>query len=201
MTTKIFVPLIATSLFCAGLAPVEAYQPKSTMSQKQSLSPAKPQQPQWKRFTPPDKMFAVLMPGRPKQTSQIQKTYMGEIELQIFVAQPPNQEVAYLVISNEFPFSYAKMAHPQTILNNAQKMALKTTQSRLISQRNIRSSNGHPGKEIKYINSGGKITTSRMFVAQGRLYQVMAMTTSKQHKTLSNTIQGYLNSFQLVLRP
>ena len=201
MTTKIFVPLITTILLFSGLAPIEARQPQSAVSGKQSLSPAKPKQPQWKIFTPPDKMFAVLMPGKPKQTSQVQKTYMGEIELQIFVAQSPNQEVAYLVVSNEFPFNYAEMASPQTILQNAQTMALKTTQSRLISQRNIRSSNGHPGKEIKYINSGGKITTSRMFIAQGRLYQVMAMTTSRQHKTLSKTIQGYLNSFQLVFRP
>ncbi|MDJ0618598.1 MAG: hypothetical protein QNJ63_17950 [Calothrix sp. MO_192.B10] len=202
MTNRILLPLIVTTLLSTGLVTVEARQPKSPVSQKKPpSSAAKPKQPQWKIFTPPDGMFTVLMPGIPKKTSQIQKTYMGKIELQIFVAQPPNQEVAYVVTSNKFPFNYAEMTNPQTILNNAQNMALQTTQSRLISQRNIRSSNGHPGKEIKYINSGGKITTNRMFVAQGRLYQVMAMTTKKQHKTLSTTIKGYLNSFQLVLQP
>ncbi len=79
-------------------------------------------------------------------------------------------------------------------------MALKTTKSNLVSQRNIRSSNGHPGKEIQYVNSGGKITKSRMYVAEGRLYQVMAITTRKQHKTLARTITGYLNSFNVVLK-
>ncbi len=198
MTIKIFVSLVVTTLFCGAFSTAHAHPLQPV---KAALSSSQPKQPKWELFTPPDGMFSVLMPGRPKRSSQVQKTYMGEIELQIFVAQPPEQEVAYVVTSNKFPFSYAKMATPQKILNNAQKMALKTTQSRLISQRNIRSSNGHPGKEIKYINSGGKITTHRMFVAQERLYQVMAMTTSRQDKTLSTTIQGYLNSFQLILRP
>jgi hypothetical protein len=79
-------------------------------------------------------------------------------------------------------------------------MALKTTKSNLLNQRNIRSSNGHPGKEIAYINSGGKITRSRIYLADGRLYQVMAITTKKQQKSLAKTITGYLNSFQLVLK-
>jgi hypothetical protein len=132
--------------------------------------------------------------------SQTQKTYMGEINLQLFVGQLPNQEVAYVVAYNDFPYDYGRMTNPQVILNNAQTMAVKTTQSNLIRQRSIRSSNGHPGKEIEYVNSGGKITKNRMYVADGRLYQVMAITTNKQHKSLSKTINGYLNSFQLVLK-
>jgi hypothetical protein len=47
----------------------------------------------------------------------VQETYMGEIKLQIFVAQPPEQEVAYLVTYNEFPDRYAEMTKPQTILS------------------------------------------------------------------------------------
>ncbi len=125
---------------------------------------------------------------------------MGEINLKTFIAQPLKQQVAYIVVYNDFPYSYGQMANPQLILNNARDMALKTTKSNLISQRSIRSSNGHPGKEIVYINSGGKITKNRMYVAEGRLYQVMAITTKKQQKTLAKTITGYLNSFQVVLK-
>jgi hypothetical protein len=202
MTTKIFVPLIAVTLFCSAFPIAQARQSQPAKSPaKAVLSSAQTQQPKWKLFTSPDGMFSVLMPARPKRSSQVQKTYMGAIELQIFTVQPPDQEVAYVITSNKFPFSYAEMANPQTVLNDAQNMALRTTQSRLISQRNIRSSNGHPGKEIKYINSGGKITTNRMFFAQGRLYQVMAITSTRQNQNLSTTIQGYLNSFQLVLQP
>ncbi|GAX38564.1 hypothetical protein [Nodularia sp. NIES-3585] len=190
MTIRYLFPLITATVICGGSALVEANQPQQPPVV----------QPQWKVFTAPDRRFSVLMPGKPDRNTEIQKTYMGEINLEIFVAEPPKQEVAYLVVYNDFPYSYAQMTSPQTILNNARDMALKTTKSNLISQRNIRSSNGHPGKEIEYVNAGGKITRSRMYVAEGRLYQVMAITSKKQQPTLARTITGYLNSFHLVLQ-
>ncbi|TVP62507.1 MAG: hypothetical protein EA343_10890 [Nodularia sp. (in: Bacteria)] len=189
MTIKVLLPLMTATVLCGGSALVEARQPQTPVVQ-----------PQWRVFTAPDRRFTVLMPGQPERDTQIQKTYMGEINLEMFVAEPPNQEVAYLVVYNDFPYNYGQMAKPQTILNNARDMALKTTQSNLVSQRHIRSSNGHPGKEIEYVNTGGKITRSRMYVADGRLYQVMAITSKKQQPTLARTITGYLNSFHLVLQ-
>jgi hypothetical protein len=230
MTLKVVFSLIAATLVCSGSMTVEARQPKrtnvpaktvvsrkkptvvrKTQSQKKptitkktesqkKLTVTEPVQPEWKLFTAPDGRFSVLMPGVLKQESQTQKTYMGEINLNVLLAQPPKQEVAYLVVYNEFPHSYGQLTDPQEILNNVRDMALKTTKSNLLNQRNIRSSNGHPGKEIAYINSGGKITRSRIYVADGRLYQVMAITSKKQQKTLAKTITGYLNSFQLVLK-
>ncbi|ABA20556.1 conserved hypothetical protein [Trichormus variabilis ATCC 29413] len=204
MTPKFVLPFIAATLVSSGSMIVEARQPQPTsVPAKTAVSQKKPAQPvpsEWKLFTAPDGRFSVLMPGIPKQDSQTQKTYMGEINLEVFLAQPPKQEVAYLVVYNEFPHSYGKITDPQEILNNVRDMALKTTQSNLLNQRNIRSSNGHPGKEIAYINSGGKITRSRIYLAEGRLYQVMAITTKKQQQNLAKTITGYLNSFHLVLK-
>jgi hypothetical protein len=199
MTVKSLLPLIAATFICGGSILVEARQPKPpAVVVKPTVS--KTVQPQWKVYTAPDGRFTILMPGRPNRNTELQKTYMGEISLEIFVAQPPKQQVAYVVAYNDFPYSYGKITDPQAVLNNARDMALKTTKSNLISQRNIRSSNNHPGKEIEYINSGGKITKSRMYVAEGRLYQVMAITTKKQQKTLAKTITGYLNSFHIVLK-
>ena len=211
MTSKFFLPFIAATIVYSGVvysgvvsAEVRKSKPaasssKSTVTQKK---PTVPQvvQPQWKIFTPPDKGFQILMPGTPKTKTQVQKTYMGEIKLQIFVAQPPEQEVAYLVTYNEFPYSYAQMTKPQTILSQAQSNTLKATQSNLISERSILSCNGHPGKEIQYIDSAGKVTTNRIFIAEGRLYQVMGIVSKKQRSNLSKTMTGYLNSFQLVMR-
>jgi predicted RNase H-like HicB family nuclease len=211
---RFLFPLVAATLLCSGYNLVEAVQPKGcvslcptsaslTRSKKAAVNQKKPPQvvqPKWKLFTAPDGGFSVLMPGMPQMSSQTQKTHMGEISLQMFIAQPPKQEVAYVVAFNEFPHSYGQMTSPQEILNNAQAVALKATKSNLITARNIRSSNGHPGKEMEYINTGGKITKSRMYFAEGRLYQVMAITTKRQQKTISKTITGYLNSFQVVLR-
>lgn len=198
MTIRCLLPFIAATFLCSGSVSV-ARQPKRPVSQPKPTA-TQPVQPQWKLFTAPDGRFTILMPGMPQRETQTQKTYMGIINLEIFVAQPPKQQVAYLVTYNDFPHSYGQMANPQEILNKAQLMALKTTKSNLVRQRNIRSSNGHPGKEIEYVNSGGKITKNRMYVAEGRLYQVMAITTRKQHKTLARTITGYLNSFTVVLK-
>jgi hypothetical protein len=198
MTFKFLLPLITTTLLYSGSVVARTPQPQTTPNHQSPVPEVV--QPKWKIFTPPDKSFQVLMPGRPDTETQLQKTYMGEIKLEIFVAQPPEQEVAYLVTYNEFPYSYAKMTSPYKILNQAKLNTLKVTQSNLISERNIRSSNHHPGKEIKYIDSAGKVTTNRMYVAEGRLYQVMAIVSKKQRPTLEKTITGYLNSFQIVLR-
>jgi hypothetical protein len=198
MTIKVFLPLIAAATFVSSTyTVVEARKPQLAVSQAQT---ADSQVSQWKLFTAPDGRFSVLMPGMPKRVTQTQKTFMGEINLEVFLGQPPKQEVAYVVAFNDFPHSYGQMSNPQEILNNAQEMALKTTQSNLIGARDIRSSNGHPGKEIEYINSGGKITRNRMYLAEGRLYQVMVITTKKQQKYLAKSITGYLNSFNVVLQ-
>lgn len=198
MTIKIFLPLIAAATFVSSTyTVVEARQSKVAVSQAQT---SESQVSQWKLFTAPDGRFTVLMPGMPKRVTQTQKTFMGEINLEVFLGQPPKQEVAYVVAFNDFPHSYGQMTNPQEILNNAQEMALKTTQSNLIGARDIRSSNGHPGKEIEYINSGGKITRNRMYFAEGRLYQVMVITTKRQQKYLAKSITGYLNSFNVVLQ-
>jgi hypothetical protein len=104
------------------------------------------------------------------------------------------------VTYNEFPYSYAQMTKLQSILSQAQSNTLKATQSNLISERSICSCNGHPGKEIQYIDSAGKVTTNRIFVAEGRLYQVMGIVSKKQRSNLSKTITVYLNSCQFVVR-
>jgi hypothetical protein len=198
MTMKVFLPLIAAATFVSSTyTVVEARKSQLPVSQGQTVNS---QVSQWKLFTAPDGRFTVLMPGMPKRVTQTQKTFMGEINLEVFLGQPPKQEVAYVVAFNDFPHSYGQMTSSQEILNNAQEMALKTTQSNLIGARNIRSSNGHPGKEIEYVNSGGKITRNRMYFAEGRLYQVMVITTKKQQKYLSKSITGYLNSFNVVLQ-
>jgi hypothetical protein len=198
MTIKVFLPLIAAATFVSSTYTiVEARKPQLPVSQAQTVNS---QVSQWKLFTAPDGRFTVLMPGIPKRVTQTQKTFMGEINLEVFLGQPPKQEVAYVVAFNDFPHSYGQMSNPQEILNNAQEMALKTTQSNLIGARDIRSTNGHPGKEIEYVNSGGKITRNRMYFAEGRLYQVMVITTKKQQKYLAKSITGYLNSFNVVLQ-
>ena len=200
MNSKILLSLIAATFLSSGYAVAGVHSPKPTISQKKPIVP-QVVQPKWREFTSPDGHFTVLMPGMPKRKTQIQKTYMGEIKLEIFLIQPREQEAAYIVTYNEFPDSYVQMNSPQKIMEQAQYVELTTTKSRLLNQRNIRSSNFHPGKEIEYVNAIGKVTKTRMFIAHNRLYKVMAIVSKKQHETLNKTITGYLNSFNLVVKP
>lgn len=197
-----FLPFLTAALIFALTTNVE-----TTVEARSSRKPSAPKPDasevekfRWKVFTPSDGRFSVLMPGQPKVTSQTQRTFMGEINLQVFIAQPPRQEVAYVVAFNDFPDSYGQMADPEEVLKNAQEMALKTTKSNLLTEKSIRSSNGHPGREIEYINAGGKITKNRLYFAEGRLYQVMVITTKRQQQFLTKSIAGYLNSFNVVLK-
>ncbi len=124
MTIRGLLPLIAATFLCSGSVLVEARPPKRPASQPKPTV-AQPVQPKWKLFTAPDGRFTILMPGMPQRETQTQKTYMGEINLEIFVAQPPKQQVAYLVTYNDFPYSYGQMANPQEILNKAQVYGFK----------------------------------------------------------------------------
>ncbi|MEY3333781.1 MAG: hypothetical protein ACLBM1_14545 [Cuspidothrix sp.] len=200
MNSKIVLSLIAVTLFSSSNAALAVHLSEPKTSEKKPIVP-QIVQPKWRTFTSPDGRFTVLMPGKHKQKTQIQKTYMGKIKLEIFLAQPPQQEAAYIVTYNEFPDSYVQMNSPQKIMDEAQYMELTTTQSRLLNQRNIRSSNFHPGREIEYVNTIGKVTKTRMFVAHDRLYKVMAIVSKKQHDSLNKTVTGFLNSFQLVVKP
>ncbi len=204
MNSKILLSFIAATFLSSSYAVAKVHSPKPTTNptispQKSTVPPVV--QPKWRTFTAPDGSFTVLMPGKPKGQTQIQKTYMGKIKLEIFVAEPPKQEAAYIVTYNEFPDNYVQMTSPQKIMDQAQYMELTTTKSRLLNQRNIRSSNFHPGKEIEYVNAIGKITKTRMFVAHGRLYKVMSIVSKKHDPILNKTIIGYLNSFKLVVKP
>ncbi len=204
MITRLLLSAIAVTFIYSEYALAEVH-----LSKKPAIKPTvthnKPTvpkivQPKWKVFTSPDGSFSVLMPGKPQREIQIQKTYMGEINLEIFKVQPAQQEVAYVVTYNNFPDSYAQMHTPQELLNQAQAAALKTTRSTLLSQRNIRSSNNHLGREIEYVDGRGKVTRNRMYIAQDRLYQVIAIVSKKQHQHLAKTITGYLNSFHIVFK-
>jgi hypothetical protein len=199
MKSKILLSLFAAAFLSSGYAVAVVNSPQPTISPNKPIVP-QIVQPKWRTFTAPDGHFTVLMPGIPKRKTQVQKTYMRKIKLEIFLIQPPQQEAAYLVTYNEFPDSYVQMTNPQKILDQAQYVELTATKSRLLNQRNIRSSNFHPGKEIEYVNAIGKVTKTRMFIAHNRLYKVMAIVSKKHHATLDKTITGYLNSFNLVVK-
>ena len=153
-------------------------------------------QSKWGVFTSKTGRFSVLMPSTPKYLRQTQKTQIGPIELQSFVAAIPQQDVAYRVAYSDFPYSYGRKDNAQQIFDGIRENTLKVTRSNLRSERNI-SLNGSPGREIQF-GSGVQTTTDRMYLVDGRLYQVIVQTTTVKEKYIPGSIAGFLNSFRVL---
>lgn len=114
MNSKILLSFIAATFLSSSYAVAGVHLSQPKVVEKKPIVPAVVQ-PKWRTFTAPDGYFTVLMPGMPKRKTQIQKTYMGKIKLEIFLIQPPQQEAAYIVTYNEFPDSYVQMTNPKKL--------------------------------------------------------------------------------------
>jgi len=175
-----------------------AVQPKKPLQPAEKTFVSPPVPSKWQVFKSPEGRFTVLMPGAPKKLAETQKTFMGEIHFQQFVAEPPNQRVAYVVVYNDFPDSYGQEANMEKILDDARNLAIKATRSNLVKEQKI-NVNGLSGRELEY-TKGNSITRCRMYLVNGRLYQVNVHTTRKQEKFLTQSIAGFLNSFKVPLK-
>ncbi|MEB3178914.1 MAG: hypothetical protein VKL59_07795 [Nostocaceae cyanobacterium] len=206
MNIRILLTTIAATLVLLENSPLQANTSKqavrvnSVMQRNQQKPPAKKPKPKpaarWRRFQFTEGRFSVLFPFKPKQVSQIQKTPLGEVNLEIFSVEPPNQDVSYVVIYNDFPFSYGQEDNAQLIFDDVQTMALKTTGSSLVKKQNL-NWNGYPGRELEYTRPKDFLTKHKMYLVDGRLYQIIVKTTTEQEKKLSGTISGFLNSLQV----
>jgi hypothetical protein len=84
MKSKILLSLFAAAFLSSGYAVAVVNSPQPTISPNKPIVP-QIVQPKWRTFTAPDGHFTVLMPGIPKRKTQVQKTYMGKIKLEIFL--------------------------------------------------------------------------------------------------------------------
>jgi hypothetical protein len=206
MKLRVLLLGIAATLVLIGNYAIEANHTKAfargnpVVQRNQPKPPAKKPKPKpaarWRRFRFTDGRFSVLFPFPPRQVSQIQKTPLGEVNLEVFTVQPPNQDVSYVVIYNDFPFSYGQEDNAQLIFDDVQNMSLKTTGSSLVRKQNL-NWNGNPGRELEYTRPKDFVTKHKMYLVDGRLYQVIVKTTREQEEKLSGTINGFLNSLQV----
>lgn len=181
---------IAATLILSGYSVVQPTQAQPPVQLAQSI---------WKKFTSTDGRFTILMPGNPKRESHTQNTKIGPINIQLFGVARQQEGVAYIVAYADLPNSIAQRANAQKVLDGSQEGALRFAQGKLLNQRNI-SLSGYPGREIEFLNPDGVITKNRVYLVNGRLYQIIVVTKQETQKYLSGSIAGFLNSFSLVPR-
>lgn len=190
MKHTVLLPWLAAALVTIGYSPVQSSQASPPVLLAQSI---------WKQYTSTEGRFTVLMPGTPKTERQTQNTQLGPINIQAFAVARQQESVAYIVAYSDFPNNFVQKANIQKLLDGARDGALRAAQGKLLSQRNI-SLNGYPGREFEFVNPVGLITKNRMYLVNGRLYQVIVVTKQDTQKYLSRSIAGFLNSFKLLAR-
>jgi hypothetical protein len=149
----------------------------------------------WKRFSSSDGRFAVLFPGEPTVVKQALPYADGQTtEIHAFYVERPTEDTTYAVAYNDFPFGgeVSPELLKQAFDNGRDRMV---GEAKLLSEQTI-SLGQFGGREFKFIRNDGKLTRARMYYVGGRLYQIVVETGREKH--LTKSIEGFLNSFQLV---
>ncbi|BAZ79772.1 hypothetical protein NIES73_10180 [Sphaerospermopsis kisseleviana NIES-73] len=192
MNFKIIPYTLAASIFLSGSLisqPTLANQPQTTVK---SI---------WQVFSSQEGGFSILFPGSPTVTKQKIKNKTGEVEVNLFIVERPQEDVKYTVAYIDYPEEYIELLkrnnQVEAAIDTGKKTALENAKGTLISEEQM-SLEGHFGKEVNYTKPGDKIVKQRIFLVDRRLYQVSAETTTKMQKFLTKSISGFCDSFKLL---
>ncbi|GCL36953.1 hypothetical protein SR1949_20590 [Sphaerospermopsis reniformis] len=192
MNFKIIPYTLAASIFLSGSLisqPTLANQPQTTVK---SI---------WQVFSSQEGGFSILFPGSPTVTKQKIKNKTGEIEVNLFTVERPQEDVKYTVAYIDYPEEYIELLkrnnQVEAAIDTGKKTALENAKGTLISEEQM-SLEGHFGKEVNYTKPGDKIVKQRIFLVDRRLYQVSAETTTKMQKYLTKSISGFCDSLKLL---
>ncbi len=135
------------------------------------------------------------MPGTPTEEKTTTKTEYGTLPSTIFSVVRQN-EAGYLVGYLDFPQNLTlNSSELNQALSAIASGFAEGSRGRLISQETVRLGN-FPGREIRLQFERGVIGRGRIYLVNKRLYVVMAIT--NKESSLTKSIQGFLNSFQLL---
>ncbi len=141
----------------------------------------------WQKFTTLRGNFSVLLPGEPQPTFKVSGVSGFEVNR-------PQESVIYGVSYMDFPTNpQARPGGIEEVFAGAQ-VGFEENQHVLVDSHPI-SLQGNPGRDMKFIRSDGVTIRCRVYVVEQRLYLVMARTT--REKSLTKSIEGFLNSFQI----
>ncbi|MFM6038744.1 MAG: hypothetical protein ACKPEO_06145 [Sphaerospermopsis kisseleviana] len=192
MNFKIIPYTLAASIFLSGSLisqPTLANQPQTTVK---SI---------WQVFSSQEGGFSILFPGSPTVTKQKIKNKTGEIEVNLFTVERPQEDVKYTVAYIDYPEEYIELLkrnnQVEAAIDTGKKTALENAKGTLISEEQM-SLEGHFGKEVNYTKPGDKIVKQRIFLVDRRLYQVSAETTTQRQKFLTKSISGFCDSLKLL---
>lgn len=141
--------------------------------------------------------FSVESPVFLKQTTQVQPTAVGNIDIHIFTGEKADG-TAYMVMYNDYPAEMISGMDPKETLNGARDGALGRTKGQLVNEKDL-TLDGYPGKDLLVKVTKGSaegLLKQRMFLVKNRLYQVMTVGPKQSFDT--KEVDTFLNSFKLI---
>ena len=158
-----------------------------------SIVPAK----NWKRFTSEAGKFSARFPGTPEETKQIQKSPVGEVEVQMFSVNADIQTVYAVVYCDSSKFTEpAITTNAQAFLEKSQTMTVKKQMGKTVFQQEMKMAN-FPVREYEYV-AGGKANYSvrvRLVLVGPRVYSLLAIFLTANPHPADRAI--FFNSFQI----
>ncbi len=143
---------------------------------------------QWKRFTPEEGRFAVLMPGTPSHQRSTTESLHGKIVEHSYGLSTKSGLLE--VVFADYPF----VPDAKTELPNNRDQFVKDTKTKVASEWSI-NYRGDPGMEFRCENTDS-IFIVRLYVVGPTVYEIAAGGYRKQIDF--DEINRFLNSFQLV---
>ncbi len=154
----------------------------------------------WKRFSSTEGRFAVLFPGEPGELKRpVQYGTDQATEFRMFYVERPKEKIVYAVAYNDFPMAGNTITPElmQRALVSGRDSMLKSLQATLISERPIQLDTA-PGREIIFKLPNNALGRIRIYFVGQRLYQVWSIVDADRQKYLTKSIEGFLNSFEVV---
>ncbi len=151
--------------------------------------------PTLKEFAPKDAGFSVRVPGDMREAVKKVKGPGGKDEVQRTYTYAPNPSTVYLILDREMPaLAKANAATIQTALENGRKAAEKSLNGKLLNEKKL-SLGKYRGLEFQIESAKLGVYRSRVFIVDGRMYQVTVM--GPKDAATSRTADEYLESFKL----
>ncbi len=138
-------------------------------------------------FSPANSGFTVAMPGTAKE----QTTESGG---HIYASE--DDQNAYIVSYTDFSDAKQTPANVQRMLDGARNGATSNG-GKLLSEKKI-TYEGYPGRDLRLKTKGGNFMRLRIFMANGKLYQVGVVT--DPDKSEAPIVDQFINSFHFTAK-
>jgi len=155
----------------------------------------------WQRFSSREGKFSVLFPGTPRLSQQKMTSDNGELQVNLFTVNRPQEEAKYTVAYIDYPAQYIQLLRSRNLVEQAieqgKSTALQRVRGTIVSEEK-KTLGDNVGIEVNYTTADGKVVKQRVFLVDNRFYQITAETTQKRQRFLTRSMQGFCDSFKLL---